>query len=292
MVVSTLRRTLSRCLNHRQKRALKSKVNDAKRRLVRTLLSYDGEALASRLRSAGITETDTLLVHSNFEPDSGFRGTPIDLVNALASLVEKGNLLMVSIPFRGSAYDYLLLQKVFNVKKTLSMMGLATEMFRRRPGTLRSLHPTHPVLACGKDAHWLVADHERCLFPCGVGSPFEKFRQLNGKILFFDVGFEAITFFHYVEDVLKDQLPFPVYGERLFEVTAVDADGHNHTVQTFAFNKNIARRADRLEAEMWRQGKIQKGRIGNSRFLLVTAHDVVACQAAMVQAGNYPYERN
>src|SRR6185436_17609806 len=129
-------------------------------------------------------------------------------------------------------------------------------MFRRREGTLRSLHPTHPVLAFGKDAPWLVADHQKCLYPCGAGSPFEKCRSLKAKILFFDVGFEAITFFHYVEDVIKDRLPFPVYDERLFAVAAVDAAGQMHTVNTYAFNKEVARRADRLEAEMARRRQI------------------------------------
>ena len=278
-------------LSDKQKRLLKSKMNGIRSRAIRAWFHYNGDALKRSLKSLGVLETDTLMVHSNFEPDSGFEGTPLDVVNALIGLVgEKGNLLMVSIPFRGAAYDYLSLNKPFNVKKTLSMMGLITEMFRRRDGTLRSLHPTHPVLAYGKDAKWLVADHERCLYPCGAGSPFEKFYQLRGKILFFDVGFGAITFFHYVEELLKDRLPFPVYHEQLFSASVIDENRQNHVVQTYAYNKEVPREAKKLEAEMLRQGRIRKGRIGNSRLLLVTAEDVVACQTAMVSAGNYPYD--
>ncbi len=291
MNLTMLRSTLSRCVSDRQKRAVISKINEAKKRLASALLGYDGAKLKARLKSAGISESDTLWVHSNFKPDSGFQGAPLDLVNALAESVgEKGNLLMVSLPFRGAAYDYLALGKRFNVKKTISMMGLVTEMFRRREGTFRSLHPTHPVLAYGKDAEWLVADHERCLYPCGPGSPFEKFRQLKGKLLFFDVPFRSITFFHYVEDLLKERLPFPVYNDRLFSVPAVDANGENRVIQTYAFNNDVRRMAGKLEAEMARQGKIRLGRVGNSRFRLVTAEDVVACFTAMVETGNLPYE--
>jgi aminoglycoside 3-N-acetyltransferase len=287
---NALRKTLSLWIDDRRKRAIKSTLAQAKLRAVRALRSYNGRQLQDRLRAIGIAETDTLLVHSNFKPDSGFTGTPADLASAFVEAVgQKGNLLMVSIPFRGSAYDHLALGKVFDARKTLSMMGLVTEMFRRRTGTLRSLHPTHPVLACGRDAEWLVADHDTCLFPCGPGSPFEKFRKLNGKILFFDVGFGAITFFHYVEDLLKAQLPFQVYADRLFDVKVVDAQAEKRTVATYAFNKDIPRDPDRLEAEMSRQGKIRKGRIGNSRFLLVDAEDVLSCMSAMVAAGNYPY---
>lgn len=278
-------------MNERQKRAIIARINEAKKLYASALLSYDGLKLKARLAQVGISEGDTLLVHSNFKPDSGFKGTPLDVVNVLADVIgPQGNLLMVSIPFRGAACDYLLLNKTFNAQKTVSMMGLVTEMFRRRPGTLRSLHPTHPVLAWGKDAEWLVADHENCIYPCGPGSPFDKFRQLNGKILFFDVRFGAITFFHYVEDAIKERLPFSVYDERLFSATVIDGNGQKRCVKTYAFNKAIPRSAKKLELEMRRQGMLKTGRVGNSRFMLVTAADVIACQTAMVRAGNFPYD--
>jgi len=285
-----LRAAIAKYLGGRQKRALKARVNKAKLRLVTTFRSYDATALIAALRGMGISESDTLLVHSNFEPLSGFKGSPNDVVDALAGFVgREGNLLMVSIPFRGSAYDHLALGKTFDVRKTMSMMGLITEMFRRRPGTRRSLHPTHPVLAVGKDADWLVADHERCRYPCGPGSPFEKFRTLGGKILFYDVGFGAITFFHYVEHLLAPDLPFPVYDERVFETPVLDAGGARHTVTTQAYTREYPRSAEKLEQEMVREGKIATARVGNSRLLLATAEDVVACQTAMVRAGRYPY---
>jgi aminoglycoside N3'-acetyltransferase len=114
MKLSSLRSKIAGCLNERQKRAFKVTLNEAKKRLVYALLGYDGAKFKARLRSMGVSESDTLLVHSNFKPDSGFEGAPLDLVNALAELVgEKGNLLMVSIPFRGAAYDYLALNKPF-----------------------------------------------------------------------------------------------------------------------------------------------------------------------------------
>jgi aminoglycoside 3-N-acetyltransferase len=284
-----LKSALMQLLDDRQKRTLKAKVTQAKQRVIRTFYSYDTTQMKSALWKTGIRTTDTVLVHSNFEPLSGFRGSPADMVAALVDLVPEGNLLMVSIPFRGSAYDYLAQGKTFDVRKTLSMMGLVTEMFRRRPGTLRSLHPTHPILACGKDAPWIVSGHEECLHPCGVGSPFDKLRQLDGKILFYDVGFAAITFFHYVEDALKSKLPFRVYADRLFEANVIDAEGQRRTIRTYAYSRETPRDPNRLEAEMRRAGRIRAGRVGNSRFQLVSAAEVGSSMEAMVTRGDYPY---
>ncbi len=287
-----LRNKILQYLGEKKKLEIKSKYNKMKKSVVNFLLSYDGEKLKAKLRKMGIKETDTLMVHANFEPDSGFKGNPNDIVNALVELVgTKGNLLMVSIPYRGTAYDYLMKKKKpFRVNKTISMMGLITEMFRRKNGVLRSLHPTHPVLAYGKDDAWLIEGHEKCLFPCGIGSPFDKFRQLKGKILFFDVGFGAITFFHYVEDLVKEKLPFKIYHKECFTVTAYDQNNQECTIKTYAFNRKYVRNARKLEEEMSKQGLIIKGKVGNSSMLLVNAEDIVKCQTAMVESGNLPYE--
>jgi aminoglycoside 3-N-acetyltransferase len=275
------------------KRSIKAALSAARSGLARSLFPYDGRDLVAQLRAAGITETDTVMVHANFANHSGFRGAPSDLAGAFADFLgPRGNLLMVSIPFRGSAADYLVLNKRFDVRKTVSMMGLVTESFRKRAGTMRSVHPTHPVLAVGRDAAWLLAGHERCQFPCGAGTPFERFRRLNGKILLFDVGFGATTFLHYVEDVYKDRLPFSVYDARLFTVEAVDEHGTCHTVQTYAFNKAAPRDAAKVEAALRRGGQLRRGRVGNSRFVVVTAEDVVTAFGALVDAKDYPYDLN
>jgi len=287
-----LRKLVATLMTEKQKRFLRRQASIAKAAFVRRYRQYDGQALEAALRGLGIRETDTLLVHANLRADSGFRGTPHDLVSALIAAVGiKGNLLMVSQPFRGYAYDYLLQGKPFHAARTVSMMGLVTEMFRRRSGTLRSLHPTHPVLAYGVDAARLVAGHENCLFPCGTGTPFETFRQMNGKILFFDVGSGANTFFHHVEALIKDRLPFALYDERLFEARVIDAEQRPHVVRTHAFARGVIRRTDRLEEWLTRRQKMQRRRVGNSDLLLVDSKEVVDAMTQMVDSGEPLFER-
>ena len=286
-----MKRIISQYIDPKSKREIKVKYQKIKKSVVDSLLHYDGSDLQNKLKHLGVRSDDCLWVHSNFKPDSGFRGKPNDVVQAFMDLVGRdGNLLMVSIPFRGTAYDYLLKNKPFRLNKTLSMMGLITEVFRRKPGVLRSFHPTHPVLAYGKDSAQLVADHEKSLYPCGPDTPFGKLREMNGKILFYDVGFGAITFFHYVEHILRDKLPFPVYHEEIFSVAAYDRNDEEHQISTYAFNRKYVRNAGKLEAEMDRQKKLIRAKVGHSNLILANAEDVVACMTEMVENGNLPYD--
>src|SRR5208283_2276518 len=100
-----LKEKLLRLITEDQKRTIKSAHSRLRKFLINHFMSYDEAMLLSALRKMGMSESDTVMVHANFEPDSGFRGTPLDLVNALKGFFgKKGNLLMVSIPFRGFAY--------------------------------------------------------------------------------------------------------------------------------------------------------------------------------------------
>lgn len=282
-----IRKLVSRFASERQERALRARVREFRRVWHSRFHSYGPAELAARLRAAGITATDSLLVHANFSAESGFRGNPNDLVSVFADLVcERGNLLMVSQPFRGYARDYLERGKVFDVRRTVSMMGLVTEMFRRRPGTLRSLHPTHPVLAAGVAAGEIVAGHESSRFPCGDTSPFEWLKQHDGKILFFDVSTGANTFFHHVEDQIKDELGFPLYDSELFVANVIDSQGRPATVETYAFARGIVRHTDMLERELEQRGQLVRGRVGNSRFALIRASDAATAIVDLVRSGS------
>ena len=66
----------------------------------------------------------------------------------------------------------------------------------------------------------------------------------------------------------------------MFEAPVIDAAGQKRIVQTQAYSKGFPRSAEKLEGEMLRRGKIKKGRVGNSRLLLVTAADVVVWPAS------------
>jgi aminoglycoside 3-N-acetyltransferase len=83
-------------------------------------------------------------------------------------------LMMPSMPFSGTAIEWARSGTVFDVRRTPSRMGLLSELFRRSPGVVRSVHPTHPVACWGEDAASVAAGHPGSATPCGSGSPFES----------------------------------------------------------------------------------------------------------------------
>ena len=272
---------------------LKARLFRVRSFLTRYLLSYGGRKLLERLRTLGVRTGDTVLLHSSFEEHHGFRGTIQDVTDVfIEALGPSGNLLMVSLPYRSSSLLYLSKLKRFDVRKTPSMMGMLSELFRRRAGVLRSLSPTHPMLALGPKAAWFVAGHHLCQYPCGPGSPFEKLVTADAKAVFYNVDFDTYTFFHYLEHLVHSQMPFSLYTDTPFQAQVVDHDGVASTVPTYAFAPDAMRRRrfEVLDAELRRRDAIKVCRIGNGSVTVVRIRETVDCVQDMSRRGVYFYD--
>jgi aminoglycoside 3-N-acetyltransferase len=285
--------SLSSKIPPKVKNELKARVQQARRLWVGAFRSYGREELLAALRALGVERGSTVMVHSSFGDASGFRGTAEDLIDVFEEAVGAGgNLLMVSLPYRTSSLDYLSRERTFDVRKTPSMMGLVTEYFRRRPDVRRSLHPTHPVLAWGAKADWIVAGHEHCRYPCGPETPFHRLEQLGGMAIFFNVPFATFTFFHYLEHLVSPAMPFSLYTAEPFVVPVVDGSGERSEVTTYVFSRDVIarRRFPVLEDELRRQGLIAARSVGNTRIEAVRVRRVVECVKRMFGEGRYFYD--
>ena len=275
------------------KLALKSRWIAARNRFVQTFLSYGSPRLLAALRELGVRPGDSVMLHSASGPQYGFKGSIDQLTQVFIDAVgPHGHLLMVSLPYRSSSLQYLDQIKQFDVRHAPSMMGLVSEYFRRRPEVLRSLHPTHPMLVRGRQAQWYVAGHEDCLWPCGPGTPFEKFAQRDGLVVFFNAPFATFTFFHHLEHLVHEELPFALYTEPPREVPVIDHDGQRRTVRTHVFTPDaIARRRfPILEEALRSKGLIARCRIGRTELLAARVRPVIECVREMSRHGTYFYD--
>ena len=129
------------------------------------------------------------------------------------------------MPFTGSAVEYARSHQIFDVLRTPSRMGLLTELFRRSPGVVRSVHPTHPVAVLGRPANDIVYEHYRSVTPCGVASPFGRLHERQGKILLLGTDISVLTFYHTVEELLEDSFPVSPFTKEVFHLYSKDDAG-------------------------------------------------------------------
>src|SRR2546428_309688 len=116
--------------------------------------TYDTADLKAELQKYIPSDFAILMLHSsisNMQPM--YQGTAKDLLEFLLRFVGPERTLAMPAFFFGTPelFDraYYRQHPRFDVRRTPSQMGLVTELFRRRPDVVRSLHPAHSVCAFG-----------------------------------------------------------------------------------------------------------------------------------------------
>lgn len=153
--------------------------------------------LCADLRALGVRPGGLLLVHSSLRALGPLPGGAEGVIGALLDcLGNAGTLLMPALTYERVTPDH----PVFDQRHTPANVGALAEFFRTRPGTLRSLHPTHSVCGVGPLAEEILAAHAADDTPVGRHSPFRALCECGGQILMLGCGLEPNTSMHGVEE--------------------------------------------------------------------------------------------
>lgn len=220
--------------------------------------------IVSGLRQMGVEEGDLLQVHSSLSRFGYVEGGAEAVVDALLEAVGQEGTVMVPTFNHGAA-------EIFDAATTPSGYGAINEALRKRPEARRSVHPTHPYAALGKQAEHLVAGHLHVKTFDG-DSPLGKFAQLGGKVLLLGAGMNSNTAAH--------------IGETIYRSPCLGYDQHPRKVRL------PGGEVVRAWSDLWRDGPclvewepletrmrshnmIVDGKIGGAEIHLMSAADVV-----------------
>jgi aminoglycoside 3-N-acetyltransferase len=172
------------------------------------------EDLIKQFRECGVSEGQTIFVHTSLKNLGFVVGGAETLIRALLEIVgEEGTLMMPSQtwknldPSTGVHWEepeewWPIIRAhwpAYDKEVTPAIgMGVVAEMFRKWPGAKRSDHPARSVAAVGEYAEYLTKDHDLSnIF--GKGSPVDKLYELDGHILLIGVGYDKNTSLHLAE---------------------------------------------------------------------------------------------
>jgi len=283
-----VRTVASRVLPPGVKRGLKRLVRAYHQRF----FAFTPADLQRALLQLGVLPGDVLMVHSAFDRFLGFHGGPVDVIRALQQVVgPDGTLMMPTIPFQGTAVEYALGEPVFDARQTVSRMGLITEVFRRAPGVVRSVHPTHSVAVWGSKADAIIAGHELADTPCGRLTPYAKLLDYDGKILLAGVPANTMTFCYFVAEDLEPRLTVPVLTQERYPMRWKDQEGTVRVSNLRLFSPRLDHDLSPLVGELKRRNAWRERRVGSLRLMLLRAREVYDAAVALADRGMFLRER-
>lgn len=153
-------------------------------------------SLLKQLETLGLDPQGTLLVHSSMKSIGGVEGGADTVLDVLSEYMKEGLLVLPA-----HTWSYInALNPRFSVLESPSCVGILPELFRKRPGVIRSWHPTHSVAALGADAAMFTAGDQRWDTPCARGSVYGKLLDRKAEVMLLGVDLRRNTFIHGIEE--------------------------------------------------------------------------------------------
>jgi aminoglycoside 3-N-acetyltransferase len=237
VVRAGVRGLLRRTLSQERRTKLKRLQGLTRKRLGPVLSMLNGafttEELSAELARRLPQDFEILMVHSSFD---GFlpmyKGAAKDLASALIEVCGPNRtIVMPAFVLGGRDYDTSVYyqSRPFDVRRTPSEAGLITEVFRRTPNVLRSLHPTCSLCALGPLAKELTSGHHLSKSGMSPDSPFGVMTRRRTAILGLGVEYyRCLTHAHTAGDQMGDAFPIKFSNSASMDVTLIDYDGGHY----------------------------------------------------------------
>jgi aminoglycoside 3-N-acetyltransferase len=192
--------------------------------------SFDSAALRAHLEHRIGHRFEILMVHSSVNHMRPmYDDDPLAFVRMLIDYVGPDRTLVMPAfyfgdPDIGGAGPTFEQNPRFDVRRTPSQMGLATELFRRMRGVRQSRHPIYRISALGPLAEALTTGHEAAESACGRGSPFDFMTAHDTLILGIGKPFEVLTHVHHAEELLGKDFPVTRSAGADLAMTLIDGE--------------------------------------------------------------------
>jgi len=208
--------------------------------------------------------------------------SPEDLICLLQSIVTNDGLIMMPFYPRLNSDECASSNHVFDMKSTVSGMGILTNVFSKMPDVYKSCHPTKAVCVWGNCAEDYIKGHEYSETPYYIDSPYGKLLKNKSKSI--GLAVNNMPMIHAVEDAILGPGHSLYYKEKV-NMKVVRLDSKVIEVPTYIHNPVAVSHCVSAYKYIERLGvPIKKVRVGLTSAFSVDNSDVyVAVQSDYLQ---------
>ncbi|MBE2216102.1 MAG: AAC(3) family N-acetyltransferase [Opitutaceae bacterium] len=226
-------------------------------------------SLLADLTRLGIRPRDCLLVHSSMRAIGAVEGGAETVLDALIHTVRDGLLLLPTHTWK----EWNNREGIFDPATEPSCVGILPELFRRRPGVVRSWHPTHSLGGIGSGAATFLAGEERTRTPCPREGCWGRLYDAAARILFLGAPLRTNTYLHSVEEWhgIPDRIAATA---TLFRIRTPDGLIDCPQFRHHSSLGDVSQNYDKIEPEILRLGIAREDQVGGARSVLCEARAV------------------
>lgn len=238
---------------------------------------FTKQSLMDQLAALKVDPAGTLMVHVAYKAIGEVEGRGDTVLDVLSSYMQDGLLVLPAHTWDNVGQQ----NPVMDVLHTPTCVGVLTDMFRKRLGVHRSLHPTHSLSALGKGAEDFVSGEEGITTPCGTNGAYYKLWERDAQILLIGVNFSRNTYVHGIEE--WDGAKGTIADERT-DLYVINHQGQRlYTPQHRHCSRLGSDTFPRLEAPALQRGILTMGRFGDATARLMRAKPLRSMVAELLK---------
>lgn len=232
---------------------------------------FTKEKLTDDLRRLGIEKNDNVLVHSSMKSIGAVEGGAETVLDVFCEYLSgTGNIALPSHSWNTINDEH----NIFDPDKEPCCVGILPEIFRKRSGVLRSLHPTHSIAIMGKLAEDFVRDEHLIDTPCGRKGCWGKLYDYGFKIMFLGCSTKRNTYVHGVEEWCEIPERLTEHYHK-FKIVMPDGSIFDRDMKRHhSPYEDISQNYDRIQPFMEKKGLATKGKFGDADCVVETARDI------------------
>lgn len=242
--------------------------------------AYTKEDLKKDLKEMGFEGTESIMVHSSMKSIGEVEGGADTVVDAFMEYFAEGLFMTPTHTWKQMSAEY----PVFHPKTEPACVGIIPNIFMKREGVVRSLHPTHSIAAFGKRAAAYIEGEDQVTTPCQPGGCWERLREENAKILLVGVTHARNTFIHAIEEVFD--VPERLTAEPT-EFQVIMPDGTPKEVAMYRHynvkTEHISEEFDKMLDGYYATGAARKVRLGDAECILCDANRMFEVTGAILK---------
>ncbi len=238
---------------------------------------YTKQDLTAQIQAMGLRRTDAVMLHSSMKAIGEVEGGADTVLDAFMEYFSEGLFMTPAHTWAQMSEEY----SCFDPKREPACVGIIPNLFLKRQGVVRSLHPTHSIAAFGPMAAEYISGEENCTTPCTPGGCWDRLRRIHAKILLAGVTHIRNTFIHSVEEVMdvperftSEPVPFQIrMPDGCLKDVAVYRHYNPHTA-------HISESFDKLSEVFYTTGAARKVSFGHAQCILCDAEKLfdVTCK--------------
>ncbi len=226
---------------------------------------YTYEDLLKILETSSINRTGTLLIHSSMKSIGEVDGGAETVLDVFMDYMKDGLLIFPTHTWA----EWNLKEGVYNPATEKACVGILPNLFMKREGVFRSLHPTHSVAAFGKRAKDYVKKDESGFTPCPKSGCFGSLYEEDAQILFLGASLNCNTYIHSLEEQMS--IPDRINtNERILKIE--NEDGSMNDIKYFGHYSSlgdVSKNYGKLLQPMLDRGYAREMTFGRAQCYLV-----------------------